>query len=802
MILTLKSLTVNNAVLFKRVDLNLDTGQILVVRGQNRKSSDPDDSNATGKSRLMNFIPTVLYGMDPLKTKASLAGAMFDGLPSEISLILERDGVEYLIHQTNKGSSTKYKIYKDNVDQEVRTVAIAKDYIAKIWPISYDEYFSIWNLNSQVFPILQRGTPAARLDFFTRFFELDFYDDMRAYFRKRLRAIEDEAIEMGAYETQLLTDRKDLKSLGKLEDDPDDVSTEYERLNSIFTKIDEQQTKVSVINGILVQRDSLISTLNFELDIDFKSRRVVLLKRKDKVEEQAKLQQKTDRLSDELQWVGSEVTNFKSELTKQMETIKDVSTLAELRTWILDFDSTKETALRDAVRKTDTLVDRLTRDKLKQDRVKAALDLALTELNMTEESVVNTASDHTEDKMAADRTLISMYKTFKSHAQHDEDSCPVCGSDVDVDKLKSAASTAQKRLKEFKSRAKVIELIEDFNSFDTSGLSSAKVKASKLQKRLNRFTQLKDQVVQAKTSFKAFNVARKQLKTLEIDFEALPEVEDLAYTIETITEELSQISSDNKTRKTLSQLKSDFRDVSRLDFDDVEQEQYQVKLTALRKKSLSCAKKLKIVSEKKAKIEVHQAKVGVLRTKMKETKAKIATAQKKIEDKPIYEALIRAYSSKGIKLLRVKAISNIIVQNLNRYRHLLFQEPFVFSCEIQENVFDLTVDRGNGMISDVRMLSTSEGNRFNLLLMLSLLPLTRNRTSMIIMDEMDSGFSEVNRRLFREDFLPKLHSVIQNLIVVTPDNATYPNAVDLTVVKTEDGSHVRCATEGIVESER
>ena len=166
---------------------------------------------------------------------------------------------------------------------------------------------------------------------------------------------------------------------------------------------------------------------------------------------------------------------------------------------------------------------------------------------------------------------------------------------------------------------------------------------------------------------------------------------------------------------------------------------------------------------------------------------------KVLEDIPALELLVKAYSTKGLRLNAIGAITQQLTRSLNENAHMLFSEPFHFDVNLTDSRFDIIADR-SPEASDVRKLSKSEQRRFAMLFsycLNELVPPSR-RSNIIVLDEMEDVSSDVNRKLYREVFLPHLNSMIPNVFVVSPlrDMQDVPGARTLFVVKDGDSSHV------------
>ena len=202
-------------------------------------------------------------------------------------------------------------------------------------------------------------------------------------------------------------------------------------------------------------------------------------------------------------------------------------------------------------------------------------------------------------------------------------------------------------------------------------------------------------------------------------------------------------------------------------------------------------KSAKKVVEKYGK-QVNDYEHNVARTK--DLEQKISALDKELEDLPLYEALLVAYSNKGIKLSVMKQLAARIEANMNEYAHLLFPEKFKFSLDVDLNKFDIMATRSK-RTSDIRFLSGAESRSFSLLFMIACLPLIpRNRRSnLIVLDEFEAGLDKPTRELLVDKFLPALNKIVPHIIFITPNDIGADKSVNrttLTVVKSKDTTYI------------
>lgn len=781
--MVLKELTIDNGVLFKKARLRLDSGHVIVVRGENQRSG-RGDSNGSGKSLLVDFIPNTIYGANPFSDKASTLPGLDPRKPCIVRLTLVDGKTEYVVEQRNDKGSTRYRIFKDGVDQGVRKVGVAKDYINRLWPVDESEYYSIWNLNSDVTSLLQKGTPTKRLEFFTDFFSLGFYDAMRKEFNTKLRSIEDSEVELSAYESQIMTSTSELEDLEK-PDVPDDIEDQYKTLQASNQKLEAKRNKLGVMNSLLEKRDSFLESLRTEYeehDLDRQHKRLLVIKKKLLANREAQV--KRDNLKAIISRMKSGLAQQKKELLAGAET-HDCTTLKELSLFLKDYVSEVD-EFSERLADVSSRLRQFT--KLKEDLDDAMQEVADREADYTGKIPKTIDTEAIEEQIANDRMSIRLFSSVAG--KQTDDTCPVCDGELELGVLERKADAAKDRIHKNKlllSIASAREELQELADDDIPDLEDLQKEKKRVGILLRAAREHDSEVDYLSSEMRGYKRDLKRYKTALAEMEHLPEVEEMEGNLHDIGANIADVSSDIQVFESIASLRERWTELHNTDLDDQDTAEVQEQHEAAIAEAKTCMEKLRTLSDDKSRMDVYRAKVQTIESKIASLQEKSSEIQGIISEKPIYKALIKAYSSKGIKLLQIRKISDILVSNLNRYRPLLFHEPFTFSCNIDDVKFELLVDRGDGKLSDVRRMSKSESRRFVLILMLSLLPLSQNRLSLVILDEMDSGFSDINKRMLREDFIPQLHSVIPNLVVVTPDYLDYPGSVDVKVVKDKNG---------------
>lgn len=137
---------------------------------------------------------------------------------------------------------------------------------------------------------------------------------------------------------------------------------------------------------------------------------------------------------------------------------------------------------------------------------------------------------------------------------------------------------------------------------------------------------------------------------------------------------------------------------------------------------------------------------------------------------PVYEALIKAYSAKGIRISQIQYLADMFCANLNKYSNLVFNKKINFSIIVDNTNFNIIAERNGGLAADVCTLSGAESRCFVLLCALSLLPFIPEqlRCDTLILDEMEAGMSAATRKHITQGFYKTILSFVPKLIIVTP----------------------------------
>ncbi len=158
-------------------------------------------------------------------------------------------------------------------------------------------------------------------------------------------------------------------------------------------------------------------------------------------------------------------------------------------------------------------------------------------------------------------------------------------------------------------------------------------------------------------------------------------------------------------------------------------------------------------------------------------------------DYALLKDLVEAYGPRGLRLDDIEEIIDLFVEGLNHHAPAVFAEPITFDAKLTGR--DLTIlykTKESARPEDVIHLSYSESGCFSLLCLLALLPLipSQSRCDTVILDEIERGMSDPNRRRLVEHAIPELMKVVPKVVLITPMNDVFddiPGARKVTVVK-------------------
>jgi DNA repair exonuclease SbcCD ATPase subunit len=169
--------------------------------------------------------------------------------------------------------------------------------------------------------------------------------------------------------------------------------------------------------------------------------------------------------------------------------------------------------------------------------------------------------------------------------------------------------------------------------------------------------------------------------------------------------------------------------------------------------------------------------------------AQLEDVDTQLKDYEVLRCLQEAYGNKGIKNSTLLDICSRLESNLNYWSWSVFPEPIHFAIEVSHSKIDILAYRNPctdfERVSDVRHLSGGESRAFNLLLLLSLLPLipSSRRLNIVVLDECTANMDNQTKRLVFEQYIPLLTDIVPHVIVLDTGTTPIDGAQELYAVK-------------------
>jgi DNA repair exonuclease SbcCD ATPase subunit len=755
---------------------------LVIISGLNKDSRIADDqNNGAGKSLLWSAIPNVRYAAAPSSTLKNTKKDMLDSSKSEIE-------IRFTNNQKKKvkvvQKPTKWVIYEENAagkleDIKARTTAIQQDKMAEHFPLSQDEFYAYTFLSSIQGQRLhfQVERPADRLKFITSIFQLDAYDRLKKFFTGMLAKIKDEQTKFDVLESKLLNVNSQLAKVAWSEDEAETAKQAKEEFKGLKTKRDKLSRLVSNCEQSLASLRSLAKlTVN-----------------RDELAEDLPKDKSVDEITDKLRKRKSIIREYEAYKKQMASYERSVRRIKEALSEFEDLDvpnSKKlDKTIEKLVQKRESISEQLAEARQvyeHNDRCKRiAKDLVkkLNKLGFDSFDQLDLESD-IDDELSICRTTLKLKKLLSSNA---ESICPTCLQEVDIKAVSKNVKKASKRIQQLEDlnaarqlHSQYENIISEFKEGDE--LPDVEALESKLEETTLKTKDAKEQLRQ-----------RQKITDLKSDLDNIEKpdkpskVPPAGADLEAIEEALGVCRELSKINHSIDNLLSDRPELEdavgnvqqAVERVEEEKDQHEAKL---KKVDTRYQKLMRLTSE----FDLRLGEYRILSKQKLEFEQDISGIRPLLEKRDLYKALEKAYSAKGLKVAKANEIARMLETNLNRYSNLIFAEPFEFSVYATEKGVFCDVNRGNGKVSDVRLLSGSESDSFKLLFMLSLLLMVPSdrRTNFVVLDEPDSHMDERTRSLFAERFIPFLREAVPHVFLITPlDHHIYRECERWVVVK-------------------
>ena len=756
----LKEIHLRDVGVYKELDIDtLDSEGFATICGKNLDSPNvKDNTNGVGKSLLFGAIPTLLYEADPLAMKKKDKGNML-GKDSSIELAWESPlGGEVRIVQTK----SKYQVFYNGENQKVDRQDVARSWVTKHWPLTRDEFYSYAYIQSQIQHPFQRATPAERLSYLTSLFNLDVFDNIRMALKKKLDLAKDAETESKGLADMLdVTQRKQ---------------------NALSIHAEEKNTLASIIK----HSDKMKARRN-----DLSEQLIELGTQRSNARKYEKLKHQLDTLGIECSDLKGELNALRGELIEHDRYDDYVEALEEYQQELADVKK-KMKALGDVadldnkkLRKEhgrlvkeeeslEALLEKVDEQQEEYDEWREAVDKLSKKLSKLK--APKRTQEEAQDSRAEAKAIVQAYRAFEEH-DHDGNSCPTCGQDVDLKAMARAATKAQAIIDECIEALDYHKLNDQLTELKAEKVKKPKHKRKDLEKKL-----------------KAISTA---LDAIEEQFEAAKKYEKLVAKRDALKKPKA-VKQPKKARKTI---KSRIKDLeilkdlrAALKAVGEPEDPFYILDGRYKKISAEVEKLITDIEKKERKAQNIQMRIQEhehYEETLRELRSKLADLQPLIDKRKVFEVLYKAYSNNALKLKAVEGRIKQIEKKLNEYSGLVFPEPMHFDLFTTKQGVGATVTRvSSKKTTDIAIMSGAETNCFRLLFAVAIMPFipANRRTNFIILDEPDNSCSPAVSEHIINNFLPILKQIIPNIYWITPNDVEHFSHNQWTVTKKQGTS--------------
>ncbi|QJT71201.1 hypothetical protein GR11A_00164 [Vibrio phage vB_VcorM_GR11A] len=759
----LGKLNLENVVYYKSATIDLGYEGVTYVSGRNLNSKLNGRNNGSGKSLLFSPIANILKSVLPSheKNARALKHSMFTS-GSSVTLEFKDQHHEYSLTKAMPKSSVKWDILEDGKEMKHPTSTKAENFAQSLCPLNEQEFFSTVYLDSRRPNTMHVGTSSERFNFFSDLFRLHDYDNIKKYFSTRIKELDEARIKRDALVEQMadvayvtkFNERKKRTDLKEAEKEVKDLQSE----------ITDVSAELGSIKLFLANEDSL-SLIKGHSAKDIKQK----LKDLKALRSTAKAYEKYVEALEEYEERRGKLESILKKCAKlgkshSCGSPKEVkSKLKAYEKEIAELESRK----KDLKREIKNAVEELDEFESTIEEV-AKLDKKIGGHKKLD------GSGKYEARIEAAREHVTAIEEFLDGKS--DGNCTVCGGKFSK---KDAKSKLKDLEKEVESNRKLLKTarsqerdLDDRKELGKVKLKDLEKKASGLRSKVTDFTKERDKIKLPKVDLDELEELAgkwKQYGAMLEDLDKPKKVDKCKKSVDDVDDEISDLKKVLNVMDTLGNMMGDIEKGRKLCGSD---------------------KPKKARAKRQERLDELQTRVGKLSSKIldvngelakydsdKETYEKLDKKRRKIEesltDIEIFDALVEAYGSKGLKVLAIKNIKTFIEKNMNKYSSLLFPERFEFNIDVGINQFDIMVTRhskGKKLVSDVRHLSGSESRSFCLLWLISILPLIpqERRYNICVLDEYESNMDLVTREMLCKDFIPALTEVVPHIVFISP----------------------------------
>lgn len=785
---TLIELELKNVARYDHALFPLGRTGITCVYGRNHDASlDENKSNGAGKSLGFITLAEVLTDKSPLIDGRDSVKDVFyrKGATAAVSFATV-DGDEYKLTKAMPGRSIKYDIFKRKGDDwraaKVRTNDAVWQRMADLLPLSTEEFYTLYYVDSRRMSTLQQGSHAQRLSLLSQLLNLHVYDEALAEVKGRLKELRAVDSKLGEVLNQITVLEKavieeDAVEIGQLEElraKQRSWSTKRAEASHLLNLVTTWNAYGPMLDKLQDLLDRLAAEVGIQSDLDLLDK-AALRDLAGALAEGRKALRGKLKIANAAAEAISDLKSKRKEVARLKEKTEG-ATLPRAKK-ALEEAETEAKALAELNFTIGDLEVRLARLRgPKPATLRAAESLLAQELADTPpDDLPKVTSDWLSDARTKVRISGKAYGNFAKafdpeHLDGKTCKCPTCSQEIDDETLEHIRNRLRTGHDKDKAELELAERVFEAAEVFTQGQAYRRQEAELTDllerardERAGREVPDVDSIRATIRDLRALKEAQGELAELEEAAGA-----EVASDPQRITKRIADYDLAISAVETLTPIIHKLSDAKSAAADEYDADQLSEGLARID------AKLRKVMDE----IPRLTRTVSVSQSNLKQLKkleARRLELEAQLEDMPVLKALEQAYSQKGLKNLEIQRACSVVESNLNLHAPLVFSEPAIFSIEVTETKMNIWITWAQGpdggpVTMDVRRLSGAESRAFNLLLPMAILPLipARRRLNIMVLDEPLANLDGPAVDLLVNKFLPKLRELVPHVIILSP----------------------------------
>lgn len=739
-----KSLVIQNAITYDSVKIPLSNQGLVSVIGNNKDTGDSNGSGKTTMWELFRFAHTGSTNIGLRETQLPNGENMLIGYTAKV------DGkkVSVMRHRNFEsiGNKIQCELSGEPWGYKKKEIALSKEICQELVPIPPSVFDNCVYLSTKNAHTIIDGTPSSRIEFISKLFGLDAYDEVLVRIKHAVKNCKEEIDSIAHFEVTL-----------------DDVTRQ---LKDTASK-DEIEIEEVEIRNYLKKKKSLRKELSAELE------RLIEL--------QSKIKTAQD-LHEEIDSFGIIDSKIKKKLVEEVDKL-----LTDKSSYEQNLKKHKELKSLNVTEVEGNLKDlRKSLDKLKERRsdIRELLPIAEEYLECISKAK-GMSSDILKDckSRLKEATINLSFVRLKSHIT---DVCGVCNSKVaNPAKIRKSAEKEEESVEK-----QVAELEKILRKAESS--SEYMHRAEKIKK---KYPEINED--SAKTWSKELNTIKSKIESIESSMETIEANEENSRRYKELKAELKGFKPDpekyaaiqdmyeqkssvlskievvlnlkNKLNALLDEIKCKAVLLDKTHRDN------EKAILQLRTKLDKLDKNISRATEDLGRVEEALSSVDSLLKKKKLMELNLKPMKKLRNRLFLLENLQVAYGPKGLKVKKLESILKLIGKKLKEYTSILFTEKDL-SFKTIGNERQLTIlakrkYKTHETEYDVKTFSGGERARLSLALIFAIddamSPL--KRCNIKILDEIDRSLDPLGKDILINKLIPRLKGRNQSIFVISHD---------------------------------